>query len=535
MPRQLSEQEFNALRQKVLQAAPDNLTPEEFNRYYGPAMEQALGEAENSNPTPEGSAVGRFLSNAGSMLNPISAAQGVYQAVTHPLDTAGAIVGAQVDQGRQAIDLAKQGRYSEALGHGAAAVVPLVGPAAAGAGEQIASGDVAGGLGTGAGLLAPMLTPAAVRQGARVLPERAAAALDAGANERYAKVMSPQVGPSKLRFGGMAEKVAPELAKDPAMSAWSRAGLEAKVSDAFDRASEVLDATADERNVGKPIDTAPIVEALTKARDALVAQPFEGSQIPNDTVGQLVTKPGEGQVFKAGKVPEAIGAEQVPAPNASQVSTLDRIISEVSGLGKVAPYEALRRIRAAWDSVAKLVYSPSVTQDFTAKLGEKLAASKGAGAIRETLATAEPDTAAANKTYNLTKTAKDVLAATAEVERARPRLGRAIMTRLTTTMAGEGAAGVPGAVAGFLLGPVVDTAMNSGFTTKLKTAQLMTRLAAAIRGGNVEEAASIAANLKSLVKLVPPAGAYTFDAMGQRLLPTAADTQPAKPPAIGQR
>src|SRR5262249_47504445 len=49
----------------------------------------------------------------------------------------------------------KAGRYVEAAGRALAGALPLLGPAAANAGETIASGDIAGGLGKTAGLLAP--------------------------------------------------------------------------------------------------------------------------------------------------------------------------------------------------------------------------------------------------------------------------------------------------------------------------------------------------------------------------------------------
>jgi hypothetical protein len=49
----------------------------------------------------------------------------------------------------------KQGDYSEAGGHALAAVLPVLGPQAAHAGEQFGSGDIAGGWGTTVGLLAP--------------------------------------------------------------------------------------------------------------------------------------------------------------------------------------------------------------------------------------------------------------------------------------------------------------------------------------------------------------------------------------------
>lgn len=63
---------------------------------------------------------------------------------------------AQVDQFKKGKQAYHDGRISEAVGHTIAGALPLVGPAAANAGEQIGSGDISGGLGAGAGLLAPL-------------------------------------------------------------------------------------------------------------------------------------------------------------------------------------------------------------------------------------------------------------------------------------------------------------------------------------------------------------------------------------------
>lgn len=105
---------------------------------------------------PEGSATWRFLSNAGEMLNPVTMVQGAAHAIAHPIETGTAMLGAQRAEYEKAKALIKSGQYSEAAGHGLASALPLLGPAAAAAGEQIGSGDIAGGLGKGAGLLAPM-------------------------------------------------------------------------------------------------------------------------------------------------------------------------------------------------------------------------------------------------------------------------------------------------------------------------------------------------------------------------------------------
>lgn len=64
---------------------------------------------------------------------------------------------AQMDQFRKAKDAYDQGRYSEAAGHTLAGALPLVGPAAAQAGETIGEGKVAEGLGAGTALLTPSI------------------------------------------------------------------------------------------------------------------------------------------------------------------------------------------------------------------------------------------------------------------------------------------------------------------------------------------------------------------------------------------
>jgi hypothetical protein len=64
-------------------------------------------------------------------------------------------VKSQLDQFRKAKSAYDEGRYSEAFGHTVAGALPLVGPAAAQAGETIGSGQYAKGAGQAAGLLAP--------------------------------------------------------------------------------------------------------------------------------------------------------------------------------------------------------------------------------------------------------------------------------------------------------------------------------------------------------------------------------------------
>lgn len=127
---------------------------------------------------PQGSALGRFASGAGEMLNPVTMVKGLYQAVTNPIDTAVGIYDQQGQQFDKAVQSAREGRYSEMVGHGAAAFVPVVGPLAADIGEQAGRGDVAGAAGRLAGgalaWQAPKLAkklPAGVKVGGSSTPE----------------------------------------------------------------------------------------------------------------------------------------------------------------------------------------------------------------------------------------------------------------------------------------------------------------------------------------------------------------------------
>jgi hypothetical protein len=131
-------------------------------------------ESGSSSAVEQPGAVSRFASGAARTLLPSTTPSdyvtGPLYAARHPIDSLNllweSIKGAHVDQARKTSESAgrissaptlggKAGAISETLGHGLATVLPVVGPAAAAAGEAIGSGDVAGGLGMTAGLLAP--------------------------------------------------------------------------------------------------------------------------------------------------------------------------------------------------------------------------------------------------------------------------------------------------------------------------------------------------------------------------------------------
>ena len=122
------------------------------------------------NPGSPSEAVGRFASNFANAVNPVPGIKAIVsdpQGLKHGIEEN--VFRPQVDQFGKAADAARGkdefsgmgpiGRASEAFGHGLAGAVPLAGPAAANAGDQIGNGDVAGGLGSAAGLISTAATP----------------------------------------------------------------------------------------------------------------------------------------------------------------------------------------------------------------------------------------------------------------------------------------------------------------------------------------------------------------------------------------
>lgn len=124
-------------------------------------------------PTNPSGSVANFASNAVRALNPIPGIKAIAtdpQGIKHGIEQN--IFQPQAEQFSKANE-ATHGRgefsgmtpierASSAVGHAAAGALPLVGPAAANAGDQIGSGDVSGGLGSAAGLIGSMAVPEVV-------------------------------------------------------------------------------------------------------------------------------------------------------------------------------------------------------------------------------------------------------------------------------------------------------------------------------------------------------------------------------------
>ena len=116
-----------------------------------PTFVQPKGWWEKDISEHLGEAAGRVATE----LNPIELGKGLWQIARHPLQTGQALWEAQVEQSGKARTAAREGRYSEMLGHGLASSIPLLGPAAAEIGERGGRGELGSALGSIAGMAIP--------------------------------------------------------------------------------------------------------------------------------------------------------------------------------------------------------------------------------------------------------------------------------------------------------------------------------------------------------------------------------------------
>jgi len=294
---------------------------------------------------------------------------------------------------------------------------------------------------------------------------------------------------------------------DPRVVALADAYIQGFAGDRFDF-TKLNPATVDALGL-RPKDLKAPMTPPKYQRDPGMASRWFGEErvrqdIPDAAVAMDPMPPGKppGPSLKA--VP--LGRDVVPAPNKPRVGTIDQIIAEVKALGPVARYESLRRIRQSWDPVAKEAINAAVTPDYNARIGAKLGARDGTGALRDFLAQVEPETAKANAPYHAWRTLDDIMEAAEDRARVQPKVGRRIIAQLGGLLAGAKTGGVVTAIAGATLAPQLE-ALLAGSTTKLQTARLLTKLAAAVKRGDVGAVTSHAQDLKVL---------------GRRVLPTAA-------------
>lgn len=468
------------------------LTPEERGR-----LSQLQATAQNER---QGGPVGRFI---GGAVAPLAQAPGFMATMAQSLmptdagaqarqDVGKAIIDPSVDRLTMAAQANREGRPLAAAGNVAAAV-PIIGPAIANGIDQMRSGDVAGGAGSLVGVAAPFAAGPMMRGAGAALKgtsagDALAGALDTSANARMVDAIVPKVGPNKVRLGNKAADIAPKLLRDPGLGAFSRGGLAEKITAKLEAATEGLDAASNSRLASQQVQTGPLLKALDESIAELTAQPVEASKVtPTKT---NLNSAGE-ETVRTETLPQSLGQPVEPSPNATQIGTLRQIRKEVAALGPTAPYESVRRIRQAWDQVARVKYSPAVSADYLAKQGEATGAVKGTGSLRESLAQTDPASAKSYETYTLFKNANDVVQAAEEAARVRPNRGRGMLARATGAMIGAKEGGIPGAALGAIAAGIADRAAEMAPTFQIMIARRMAAVADALRKGDPAQAQTI--------------------------------------------
>jgi len=437
------------------------------------------------------SAMGRFTSSAWQNLNPVTMVSGLAEAVWNPWQTTKAIArNSAKNYGLAKEEEAKRIAAGGILPSGpelehSLGAIPLFGPAFQEVAEKVNEGDYAGAAGSATGLAVPYMRP--FKTAARAFSpvahiilggeraEHAANVISKIAQNKAVEVMAPQVGSNKARFGKEASKLAQTLMDRGLSSKWSREGFHKAVIDALDEASLKLDEAADARPV-RTYSTKEILDALEAKKAQIQSQPLDATKATRTFDKRYMGDP-KGIVEPFGTATNAPTLDP-------RVAQIDEAIARFKTLGEDVSYEAVRKLRAGYDLEARAFYHPSTTQDYIRNMSRQSGAADVTGALREFLAGKDPVTAKANAEWSLLRRAKDVLDATEEVERSRPKAGRRIMSRVAGSVAGSEIAGLAGAMAGWLLAPAADVSIGMGVTTKLKWANTLDAVAKAIRAGN---------------------------------------------------
>ena len=201
----------------------------------------------------ESPAAARFVKNLLQSFDP----RPIAQAIMSPVQTVQGMAQEHGRLGGEAMDAFNEGDYLQAAGYGASAAVPLLGPAAAAVGEQMGSGDVAGGLGAAVGTVGGALIPGGAAKFARAkLP----AGLSGAAKRQYTQALSP----TKTVMKEKADRVVPQLLERRVGGSRERLSrvAQSRSREALEKLAELEAKLPEETKV----KIKPILDSLEKAK-----------------------------------------------------------------------------------------------------------------------------------------------------------------------------------------------------------------------------------------------------------------------------
>jgi hypothetical protein len=423
-----------------------------------PAPESFLGGvAKNLNPMPLLQAI-KEGNDTAVQQHPLANAllgPGVVTAYEAGKKILPGIIQAAKDQWQKAKDAYDEGSYSEAAGHALAAAIPGVGPAAANAGEQIGSGNIAGGLGEATGLMAPFVAgdvANAAKQGVQAvgLPE----ALENSATRQYSSALNATTRGNKLRSA----QITPELIDQ---------GVTGSVKSIAQQAAAKLGQIGDQ---------------LTDAYSNLPA----GTSIPLKAVQDKINAAAE-DAFTVPTSGGPVSASPVADAGMNHAAEINNRLLAVSDIDpttgeRVIPVDTARQLRQYYDSVAQQAgrYDGKALADQSAAAAHGMAAD----AIRQELSNTFPDIAKINKQYSFWKNVQQVTQDTLTRRQGQAstplsqQIGRGAGELVGGTMGGP-----VGAVVGGTIGSRITQMLNSG-VMKTTSAVLKDRIAQSLASGN---------------------------------------------------
>jgi hypothetical protein len=312
------------------------------------AFGDALVDAPHAGPTPAEQApqtLSHGITEFAKQVNPLPMITGTASAIAHPLDTAHNIYNAQKGELAQVPSLVREGRYSEAVGHGTAGLLPIIGPAAAKIGEQGGGGtitgkygepepdpskppDPVGAAGAGAGMITSMAAAPALTRAAGRAFQATARPLVKSALQLPGKAESygarPAVGVLEDTTGVRPETIAKtgqakitDLARDldtKAQQAEARGMPRPSLQPARNTISGIKNTATGFNSSKVPGEVADMHDFLTKPEDNFqgVTHPAPGAHTPI-TYNLTGPKGSQVQVVPNGSPNMLVAAEQ-PAP-----------------------------------------------------------------------------------------------------------------------------------------------------------------------------------------------------------------------------
>lgn len=448
-----------------------------------------------------------------SNLNPVPVLKSLYESTQSPLgqtlgpvgaeiDFGGKILRGQIDTVKSGIDALKAGNTGQGIQHVLAGLVPILGPSADDALNDIESDDPrvqARGFGKAVGILAP-LGAGKFSKLAKMVPEAVRApladALQSSANERFAGAVSEGAGKAQ---GVKVANVAEQALNHPDVTGITKSGVRSGVQAELEKFEDALDTAAANRPSYIRYKTQPLINGLQAKIDALTVRGANGQPI-------------------------------VPPDVMPRVAKIQEAIDTLKKLGGSANYDAIKGIRQGYDIPARATYAPTM-EGYTRLTQEAKGAADVTGTLREGLAQMSPSTAEANAGYHLFKTLDDAMQAA--TDNARPRVSRAgPMLKGAATAVGEASGGWKGAVKAYLASSAVEAAAKAAPSMQIALAKMMTRAANALRANQPAVAQSAMMQFASATKTLP---LWRAAVQGGSMTPAAADQSTTPVPVeLGQ-